>query len=61
MGVGSCGWCNACKRFPIGIPSRDFCKIPVTSVLAAEDNTCRNVLHSTKIAPLNFGCLVMVG
>ena len=61
VGVGGCRWCNSCKRVLIGVPSRALWKIPATSVLAAEDNTCRNVLHSTKIAPFRFGCLVMVG
>ena len=61
MGLGGCRWYNVCKRVLIKMPSRALWKIPSTSVSLAEDNTCCNVFHSTKIVPLSFRYLVMVG
>ena len=61
MGVVGCGWCNACRRVLIGMLSRALWNIPVTLVLAAQENTFLNVFHSTKVVLLSFRCLVMVG
>ena len=60
-GVGGWGWLSDSKLCLIGTAVVALWNIPATSASADEDMTCRNVLHSTRIAPFSLGCFVTFG
>ena len=61
IGVGGCGCPIDFSMCLIGTAMVALWKIPATSASEEEDTTCRSVLHSTCIAALSFGLLVLFG
>ena len=59
--VGGCGWPKMLSKVRMGIATCALWKTPPVSASAADDTTCRSVLHSTRMALLRVGCLEMVG
>ena len=60
-GVGGCGWPILFRMWRMGMAVVALWKIPATSASAEDETTCCRVLHSTKIAPFNFGRFVLLG
>ena len=59
IGVGGCGCPRDSKACRIGRAICAFMSVPAVSASAAEEKTCRRVLHVTKIGAFRGGGTVL--